>query len=66
MARLGRKRAKAPDKTGKARKDQDVRFRVTSGEKEALQRAADKAGLALSPWLRQLALRTAGALPEQE
>ena len=40
-----------------------VRMRVTAEQKRVLEKAADRAGLELSAWLRQLALRAAGALP---
>jgi len=45
-------------------KDDMVRMRVTGEQKKALNNAADRAGLELSAWLRQLALREAGALPK--
>jgi uncharacterized protein (DUF1778 family) len=45
-------------------KDDVVRMRVTTEQKRALENAANRAGLELSAWLRQLALRAAGALPE--
>jgi uncharacterized protein (DUF1778 family) len=48
----------------KGTKDDVVRMRVTAEQKRALERAADRAGLELSAWLRQLSLRAAGALPE--
>lgn len=38
-------------------------MRVTADQKAAMVKAADAAGLELSQWLRQLALRAAGALP---
>jgi hypothetical protein len=63
--------AKARKKTTAARpparptKDDVVRMRVTAGQKAAMVRAADAAGLELSQWLRQLALRAAGVLPGQ-
>lgn len=47
----------------KVNKDDVVRMRVTAEQKAALVKAADAAGLELSQWLRQLALRAAGALP---
>jgi uncharacterized protein (DUF1778 family) len=50
----------------RARKDDFIKFRVTEAEKEALDQAAQKSGLALSAWLRQLALRAAGVLPQPE
>jgi uncharacterized protein (DUF1778 family) len=42
-----------------------VRMRVTAEQKAAMLRAAEATGLELSQWLRQLALRAAGALPAQ-
>jgi uncharacterized protein (DUF1778 family) len=53
--------AKSPKKRTK---DETVRMRVTADEKRALEHAAQRVGLGLSAWLRQLALRAAGALPE--
>ena len=44
-------------------KDDVVRMRVTAEQKQALTDAAARDGLELSAWLRQLALRAAGALP---
>lgn len=52
--------AKTPEKVTK---DDVVRMRVTSEQKEALTAAAAREGLELSAWLRQLALRAAGVLP---
>ena len=46
-----------------ATKDDVVRMRVTAEQKQALTQAAERDGLELSAWLRQLALRAAGALP---
>lgn len=63
MPKTNRRRVRSSAKPGKLRKDEDVRFRATAEEKAALQAAADKAGLGLSAWLRQLALQKAGALP---
>jgi hypothetical protein len=51
-------------KQPKALKGDVVRMRVTAAQKRALEGAADRAGLELSAWLRQLALRAAGVLPE--
>ena len=56
--------AKPPRKGTKATKDDVVRMRVTVEQKRALTEAADRAGLELSAWLRQLALRAAGVLPK--
>jgi uncharacterized protein (DUF1778 family) len=59
--------ARPPRKgTKKTTKDDVVRMRVTAEQKQALTDAADGAGLELSAWLRQLALRAAGALPGQK
>lgn len=44
-------------------KDDMVRVRVSADQKQALAAAAKRDGLELSAWLRQLALRAAGALP---
>lgn len=66
MTRAKRKRPRtrtpAPDR---ARKDDVVRMRVTTDQKVALIEAAERDGLELSAWLRQLALRAAGVLPER-
>lgn len=47
-------------------KDDVVRMRVTADQKQALADAAARDGLELSAWLRQLALRAAGALPTRK
>ena len=57
---MGKKRAKT---TVKPTKDEVVRMRVSEAQKTAMVEAAERAGLELSQWLRQLALREAGALP---
>jgi uncharacterized protein (DUF1778 family) len=46
------------------RKEDVVRMRVTLEQKQALVAAAEREGLDVSAWLRQLALRAAGALPK--
>ena len=46
-------------------KDDVVRMRVTTEQKRALMAAAARDGLELSSWLRQLALRAAGALTDR-
>lgn len=57
--------AKSPKKrTAKVLKDDVVRMRVTADQKQALTEAANRSGLELSTWLRQLALRAAGTLPD--
>lgn len=66
MARSARKRAKSTERAVKQRKKDVVRFRVTDEQKQVLVQAAEKEGLDVSAWLRQLSLRAAGALPERE
>jgi uncharacterized protein (DUF1778 family) len=46
-------------------KDDVIRVRLTSEQKSAIVAAAEREGLELSAWLRQLALRAAGALPKR-
>jgi uncharacterized protein (DUF1778 family) len=46
----------------KTAKDEVVRMRVTSEQKAAITAAAEREGLEVSQWLRQLALRAAGVL----
>ena len=58
-----RGKAKSKPRAPKPLKDDVVRFRVTSEEKAGLETAATQAGLDLSSWLRQLALRAACLLP---
>jgi len=58
-----KKRAR-PIPASKPLKDDMVRMRVSAEQKQALTAAAERSGLELSAWLRQLALRAAGALPE--
>jgi len=55
--------AKAKTPPEKPTKDDVVRMRVTAQQKAAIMAAAEGDGLELSQWLRQLALRAAGALP---
>ena len=55
--------AKSPRAPAKGTKDEVVRMRVTAEQKRALTDAAAREALELSAWLRQLALRAAGALP---
>jgi uncharacterized protein (DUF1778 family) len=56
--------AKSPKRKGN--KDEVVRMRVTAEQKRALVGAAEQDGLELSDWLRQLALRAAGAIPDRK
>ncbi len=44
-------------------KDDVIRVRLTSEQKSAIVAAAERDGLELSAWVRQLALRAAGVLP---
>lgn len=55
-----------PKKPEKTTKDDVVRMRVTVDQKAAMMAAAQREGLELSAWLRQLALRAAGVLPERK
>jgi hypothetical protein len=48
----------------KTLKDDVVRMRISAAQKQGLSEAAAREGLDLSVWLRQLALRAAGLLPE--
>ncbi|HEV7488702.1 MAG TPA: hypothetical protein VGQ65_23760 [Thermoanaerobaculia bacterium] len=59
MAKSKKTPAKA---TGKPVKDDVIRVRLTSEQKAAIVAAAERDGLELSAWLRQLALRAAGVL----
>jgi uncharacterized protein (DUF1778 family) len=63
MRKSQRNRGRPPEK---ARKDDIVRMRVTAEQKQTLHAAAAREGLELSAWLRQAALRAAGALPERD
>jgi len=44
-----------------SRKEHLVQIRVTAEQKRILTEAADRVGLDLSSWLRQLGLKAAGA-----
>jgi uncharacterized protein (DUF1778 family) len=55
--------AKSKPAPVKTTKDDVVRMRVTAEQKAAMTAAAERDGLELSAWLRQLALRAAGVLP---
>ncbi len=61
MAKPPKKAKQAP--LPKGVKDDVVRMRVSGEQKAALIAAAERDGLELSQWLRQLALRAAGLLP---
>jgi uncharacterized protein (DUF1778 family) len=62
MAKTRRKPRAAA--VAKPLKDDVVRMRISAQQKQALTEAAEREGLELSVWLRQLALRAAGVLPE--
>lgn len=59
-----RAKAKRSANPEKARKNEIVRFRVTAEQKHAFGDAAAREGLEVSAWLRQLALKASGQLPE--
>jgi uncharacterized protein (DUF1778 family) len=63
MARSKKTPAKGIEKPVK---DDVIRVRLTSEQKSAIVAAAERDGLELSAWLRQLALRAAGALPTSD
>jgi uncharacterized protein (DUF1778 family) len=46
-------------------KDSVIQLRIPAEQKQALSDAAANEGLELSAWLRQVALRAAGLLPER-
>lgn len=56
-------RKKLPNPRPKVLKGDVVRMRISAGQKQALIAAAEREGLELSAWLRQVALRAAGLLP---
>lgn len=58
MAKLRKKTA------AKSLKDDMVRFRVSTKQKQAFEEAAKRDGLDVSAWIRRVALKEAGALPE--
>jgi uncharacterized protein (DUF1778 family) len=60
-----RKKPGPATKPAKLRKSQTIRMRVTDDQKETMEQAAAAEGLELSQWLRQLALKAAGALPKK-
>lgn len=57
--------ARGKRRSSKPLKDDVVRVRMPTAQKQALVAAAARDGLELSAWLRQLALRAAGVLPER-
>jgi hypothetical protein len=63
---MAKNKRKAKSSTVKSLKDAVVRMRIPAAQKQALTDAAKREGLELSAWLRQLALRAAGVLPESK
>lgn len=59
---MAKRKPRTPGKR-KPLKDDVVRMRIPTGQKQALIAAAERDGLELSAWLRQVALRAAGVLP---
>jgi uncharacterized protein (DUF1778 family) len=66
MAKARRYNYKKKAAPAKALKDEVIRMRVSAEQKWVLREAAARDGLELSAWLRQGALRAAGALPPPE
>jgi uncharacterized protein (DUF1778 family) len=58
-----RKKPGPATKPAKLRKSEVIRMRVTAEQKDIMEAAAAADGLEMSQWLRQLALKAAGALP---
>lgn len=48
------------------RKDKEIRLRLTLGQKDSFTKAAQRAGLDLSNWLRSLAVREAAIISSPE
>src|SRR3989304_2881185 len=63
---MAKRKRKARLPTVKPLKDDVVRMRISGTQKQALTEAAEREGLELSAWLRQLALRAAGVLSESK
>ena len=63
MAKTG-KRKERP--AAKPLKDAVIRMRVSVTQKRAIKYAAERQGLEVSAWLRQLALRAAGVLEKSK
>lgn len=61
---MAQKRKPASPPAAKPLKDDVVRMRIPAEHKRALEAAAARDGLELSAWLRRLALRAAGVLPD--
>ena len=53
-------------KVKEARKGESLRLRLTAGQKEAFTKAAERAGLDLSSWLRSIAVREAATHPDRD
>jgi uncharacterized protein (DUF1778 family) len=59
---MAKRKARAAGRP-KVKKDEILRVRISAEQKQALITAAERDGLELSTWVRQVALRAAGALP---
>ncbi len=53
-------------KPPKARKENQIRVRVTAQQKKTMAAAAERAGLELSTWLRTVGLRAAEQVSTQK
>ena len=63
---MAKGKRKAKSSAVKSLKNDVVRMRISAAQKQALADAAEREGLELSAWLRRLALRAAGVLPESK
>jgi uncharacterized protein (DUF1778 family) len=61
LVRMATQKTRRVKRRKDIRKDQDIRIRVTEGQKQTLTEAATRAGLGLSSWMLMLGLREAGA-----
>jgi len=61
---MAKTKRKSKGASAKPLKDDVVRMRISAPQKQALSEAAERDGLDLSVWLRQVALRAAGVIPE--
>jgi len=50
----------------KGPKEESLRIRISTAEKQALEQAALRDGLTLSAWLRRVTLQAAGYLPRSK
>jgi uncharacterized protein (DUF1778 family) len=59
MARAAPTTTKRPKRRKQVRKEDSIRIRVTTDQKQTLTEAADRAGLGVSSWLLAIGLRAA-------